>query len=189
MDAKNQIAEGRRPVFAAADLPENGRIFMLHMQCQPDGQWRGSIHNLYLEQPQTFVGLADAVLKMDGIMDGLDNPQAVTKPRSFLHPVREMQNDSVAQREAYYQWLQEEKKTVRQYWTEASLSPSRPDMVAFVIRVRFRQHSSWQGEVSWKQGKQKIPFRSVLELLHLLQSALQAQQAGKAVKATQEKQT
>lgn len=148
---------------------------MLQVQKQSDGQLRGSIHNLYLKQPQTFSGLADAILQIDAMMDGLYNPQACTEHRNFFSSEKEMKNDTAAQREAYYQWLHKGKKVVRQYWTEQSLQLDSCGSQTFYIHVRFRQHSSWQGEISWKQGDRKISFRSVLELLHLLDSALAGQ--------------
>ena len=43
---------------------------------------------------------------------------------------------------------------------------------AFFINVYYRQHSSWQGEVQWVRGKQKRYFRSVLELIHLIDSVI-----------------
>ena len=42
----------------------------------------------------------------------------------------------------------------------------------FEVQILFRQHSSWQGVVIWKEGKQEQSFRSVLELLMLIDSAL-----------------
>ena len=42
----------------------------------------------------------------------------------------------------------------------------------FVIRVVLRQNSSWQGTVTWLEGKQTLCFRSVLELLLLMDGAL-----------------
>ena len=42
----------------------------------------------------------------------------------------------------------------------------------FVIRVLFRQNSSWQGEVHWLEADRKIYFRSLLELIMLLQEAM-----------------
>ena len=181
MQPENWIPEKERPSFFTTDLPENSRTFMLQVRKQPDGQLWGSIHNLYLEQPQIFSGLADAVLQIDAMMDGLDNPQACTEHRSFFSSEKEMKNDTAAQREAYYQWLHKGKKVVQQYWTEQSLQPDSCGSQTFYIHVRFRQHSSWQGEVMWKQGKKKTSFRSVLELLHLLQSAF-AEQRQKPVK-------
>ena len=39
------------------------------------------------------------------------------------------------------------------------------------IRILFRQNASWQGSVTWMEGKREEAFRSVLELLFLLDSA------------------
>lgn len=44
----------------------------------------------------------------------------------------------------------------------------------FSIKILFRQNSSWQGSVVWQEGKQEESFRSVLELLMLIDSALSA---------------
>ena len=41
---------------------------------------------------------------------------------------------------------------------------------AFLVRVICRQHNSWQGEVCWKA--QRLYFRSTLELMCLIHSAL-----------------
>ena len=84
MQPENWIPEKERPSFFTTDLPETSRTFMLQVGKQPDGQLWGSIHNLYLEQPQTFSGLAEAILQIDAMMDGLDNPQACTEHRSFF---------------------------------------------------------------------------------------------------------
>lgn len=45
-------------------------------------------------------------------------------------------------------------------------------MATFVIRVLYRQHTSWQGTVRWCEKNQEINFRSVLELLLLIDSAI-----------------
>ena len=42
----------------------------------------------------------------------------------------------------------------------------------FLIRLMFRQHASWQGTVSWLEGKGEQAFRSVLELILLMDGAL-----------------
>jgi len=46
-------------------------------------------------------------------------------------------------------------------------------LATFEIRLLFRQHASWQGTISWQEGGQEISFRSVLELILLISSALQ----------------
>ena len=45
-------------------------------------------------------------------------------------------------------------------------------MATFYVQILFRQNETWQGKVSWAQGKQKQYFRSALELVKLIDSAL-----------------
>ena len=44
----------------------------------------------------------------------------------------------------------------------------------FEMRILFRQHASWQGELLWLEKNTRQYFRSVLELITLLDSALRA---------------
>lgn len=44
----------------------------------------------------------------------------------------------------------------------------------FVVRMMYRQHSSWQGEVTWIDREKKEYFRSAMELIKLLDSAVNA---------------
>lgn len=42
----------------------------------------------------------------------------------------------------------------------------------FVVKLLFRQHTSWQGTVRWCEKDREISFRSGLELLFLMDSAV-----------------
>ena len=42
----------------------------------------------------------------------------------------------------------------------------------FMIRMRSSQHSTWQGEITCLDTKEKQLFRSTLELIRLLDSAI-----------------
>ena len=172
--------------ITTVNLPVQGRMFMLRINGRTAGVCTGTIHNLYWEQPQSFAGFADAVLKMDNMMDTLDSPQAAEKSRSFAQSEKVLHNDSARQRERYQQWLQEKPKLVRQFWQPESFQPGEDSAVVFYVLVRFRQHSSWQGDLSWRNGGRKLQFRSVLELLHLVQSVLNLQQVGKSQNISQE---
>ncbi len=48
----------------------------------------------------------------------------------------------------------------------------RGEKGTFVVRVMFRQNATWQGTVSWVEGGKTQHFRSMLELIHLLEDAL-----------------
>ena len=48
-------------------------------------------------------------------------------------------------------------------------------LATFIVRILFRQNASWQGSVVWVEGRQEERFRSALELVLLMDSALTAQ--------------
>ena len=43
----------------------------------------------------------------------------------------------------------------------------------FLIQVQYRQNATWQGEITWVEKKESIRFRSALELIKLIDSAVQ----------------
>jgi hypothetical protein len=50
--------------------------------------------------------------------------------------------------------------------------PENGKLATFAVRVLFRQNASWQGSVFWVEGGREENFRSVLELLLLMDGAL-----------------
>ncbi len=42
----------------------------------------------------------------------------------------------------------------------------------FLVRILYRQNDSWQGEVLWAEQEEKRYFKSALELLKLMDDAL-----------------
>ena len=47
-------------------------------------------------------------------------------------------------------------------------------IASFRLSVLFRQNASWQGNIQWMEDKKVIPFRSVLELIQLIDTGLAA---------------
>ena len=48
----------------------------------------------------------------------------------------------------------------------------RGERATFMVKILFRQHTSWQGTITWLENKSEQAFRSVLELILLMDSAL-----------------
>ena len=46
------------------------------------------------------------------------------------------------------------------------------DGKTFIIDIKSVQNNTWQGTILWTQTQQKTPFRSALELIRLLDSAI-----------------
>ena len=42
----------------------------------------------------------------------------------------------------------------------------------FVLEIMDNQKNTWQGQLRWLQGQKESSFRSVLELLHLVDSVI-----------------
>lgn len=42
----------------------------------------------------------------------------------------------------------------------------------FVLEILDTQKGTWQGTLSWVQGREERSFRSTLELLHLIESVI-----------------
>ena len=46
------------------------------------------------------------------------------------------------------------------------------DLGSFIVRVQHRQNSSWQGRITWIEKNQTVYFRSVWEMMKLIENAI-----------------
>ena len=105
----------------------------------------GTVYNPFFEAPRPFRSTMQLIRLMEDAFDEMKYPQSYTAMRTFQKRVEE----------------------------EAESAPQvRGALATFRIRILFRQNASWQGEVIWQDGGATESFRSVLELLLLMDSAL-----------------
>lgn len=64
------------------------------------------------------------------------------------------------------------KERVTRVMKDEELLKKHGDMGTFIVRVQHRQHSSWQGVVTWADKQKSVPFRSALELMKMIDEAL-----------------
>lgn len=110
----------------------------------------GRIFNAYLESEITFQSTMEFIKEMNALLGELQFPQSFFENREF-HPMSELTHHA------------------------AQLTPpaaQKGRLATFTLRIMFRQNSSWQGSLSWLEGKMTESFRSALELLLLIDSAL-----------------
>lgn len=55
----------------------------------------------------------------------------------------------------------------------------------FVVRIMNTQNATWQGTVTWTDGKRTESFRSALELIRLIDSTLMEQEEQSGGEVTQ----
>ena len=128
---------------------ENRRITVC-VDSYEDGIMKGRFYNAWQEM-EHFESLVQFLSSVEKILENQQTPQSYTSLRRFSELLPEEQS-------------------------AMSLGRIRKGTRAtFEVLVLFRQHSSWQGMVIWREQKQEQPFRSVLELIMLLDSALRTQ--------------
>ena len=107
----------------------------------------GRFYNPWMEEGRAFRSMSGFLLEMEQVLDSMDFPKSFTAVRTFAEMPPGV--------------------------SPAGESGFRPGGTAtFEVRVLFRQNASWQGSVTWLEGGQEQSFRSVLELIFLMDSAL-----------------
>ena len=56
--------------------------------------------------------------------------------------------------------------------SDETLLAKHGDIGTFIVRVQHRQNSSWQGRITWMEEDRTIQFRSVWEMIKLIESAV-----------------
>lgn len=162
----------KEQMYHPCTLPVSARAFYIKVNSISEEGIKGEIKHLFFEKSVYFYGLDDAILKMDSMMDQLDCPQASTILRDF-----DDENEKLKKRkEKTDKYKKKELPEFKQYWDEDIFHTVRPGMPSYLVSVMFRQNSSWQGEISWWEPKEKVKtvrFRSVLELIHLIWSSME----------------
>ena len=108
----------------------------------------GRIYNMYLDSGIAFRSTMELLKCMDSMLEEMNYPQSFSGRRVFW------QSEMNAQPEKAPNSLKTGKKAT------------------FSLRILFRQNASWQGSVLWCDEKSEESFRSVLELLMLMDNAL-----------------
>ena len=111
----------------------------------------GRFYNFKCPDGVAFHGVIDLIKKMEAVLDDMRFPQSFSKIRTFADaPVLEEPSFDIP-------------------------TPRRGAVATFSVAILFRQNSSWQGSLAWVEGKREECFRSVLELLYLIDSAISSQ--------------
>lgn len=121
-----------------------------------EGQIRGILYHAYSLEGIPFSGLERAFLEMEHFYDRLQFPFPGTEDRSFLGRERKCRKERMAR-----------------VMGDEELLKKHGEAGTFIIRVQHRQHSSWQGIVTWVDQQKTVPFRSALELMKMIDEVLQ----------------
>ena len=121
-----------------------------------DGGLVGSVYHKYSREGMNFRNVFELLQHMEYVMDYCRYPQSSTRTRAF------------GENTIQYQ----EKKKVEMVVNADEIMEKSGELATFVIHVKYRQNSTWQGDIFWTEKQEKRNFRSALELLKLIDGAL-----------------
>ena len=136
-------------------------------------QASGSFYHKYSATAVPFSDLNHLLILMEQLMDRLNFPQASTIQRSFF------KTEST-------RGIREEAHQVRDAKDILNETGKR---ATFVINVQYRQNATWQGRVLWADEGKSCNFRSALELLKLIDCALDIEEEKEKKKASKSRST
>ena len=114
----------------------------------------GRFYNLHCEDGVRFHGVMDLIKKLESMLDQMKFPQSFSLVRTFSSAQPSGDNRAPSGSQA-----------------------QSGKLATFAVRVLFRQNASWQGSILWVEGNREESFRSVLELMFLMDSAAGAEEA------------
>lgn len=124
---------------------------------QIDDKIHGRFYHRYQKQEICFNDELECLLKMEELYDELRFPFPGNNERHFIQEERP--------------YMKEEEKTVVN--EDEELLDKHDDLGTFIVRVQHRQNSSWQGRITWVEEDKTLYFRSVWEMMKLIDEAME----------------
>lgn len=124
------------------------------------GQFRGRLYHGYRAGGAEVSSYEEMVRLMDHLFDAIQFPRANILDRSFADRIVR-----VRRRRNRKDRVMSDKKLLNKHG----------DIGTFIIRVQQRQNSTWQGRITWVEEDKTTHFRSMLEMIKLIESGLAAE--------------
>ncbi|MBR6114895.1 MAG: hypothetical protein IKQ10_06875 [Oscillospiraceae bacterium] len=120
------------------------------------GEPSGELYHSYSPDPVRFENFEQMTLRMEHLYDELRFPHPSNNSRTFAGEMMPVQPTL------------ERKKIM----SDESLLSRHGEIGTFIVRVQHRQNSSWQGRITWMEQDKTVSFRSVWEMIKLIESAM-----------------
>lgn len=126
-------------------------------------EMKGRLYHVRESEGEEFYSVLQMLKKMEALYNQMRLPMSSTEDRYFV---------KVEEKE-------EEEPLQKQEVMNMDVKPGKK--ATFVIHVCYRQNATWQGTILWADEKKKVSFRSTLELLKLMDNALNEAETVKEV--------
>lgn len=133
-------------------VPQEMKTSIIQIFTYADKNPTGVLINSCSDQMMYFGSLIQFLMLMDEMQDSLNYPQESMENRTF-------------DKDSRFRYTPENTPT------QEELRKARP-IATFKISVYFRHNASWQGNIAWLDQSAEVQFRSVLELIKIIDSVL-----------------
>ena len=131
-------------------VPNDFRTCFVHVDSYDNKQPVGSVYSPYKERHKSFTGLMGLIELIEDLVDDIEVPSE-SEHRSFLG-----------------------RQKTKCLWDSAKKGCGEEIgvLASFKVDILYRKRASWQGVICWIDESKEECFRSTLELIQLLDSAL-----------------
>ena len=141
----------------------NGIVLCVNKKAR--GLIEGELYHGYSKEGHPFTGCEEIIKTAEEFFNTLGFPHRGTCDRDIEGRT----------------YSHQKKRGMTRALSDENMLEKHGDIGTFVIRVQHRQHSSWQGRVTYLEEDKSVYFRSVLELIKIIDGVLdKAEQTDKA---------
>lgn len=119
----------------------------------------GRVYNPFVPQSAAFSNYYLLIEQIEAMIEFLGFPQSAQDYRSFGET-----KASFGQSKG--------KGDIVKIMEDMEFEKLEGEKATFVVQVQFRQNATWQGTISWMEQRKEQKFRSALELIKLMDSAI-----------------
>lgn len=133
----------------ASFIPRGRNVMTVRVTSYDNYCMKGYLYHAQSDRGIPFSSIVELLLQIEALMDQTNTPQRSEETRSF--PVGAGERPSTEGRPG---------------------AEKIPCLATFQLNVMFRQNATWQGSLLWADEGMEAHFRSVLEVINLMNSAL-----------------
>lgn len=136
--------------------------------------FRGRLYHKYSKEAIQVSSFWELVREMENLFNEIQFPRAGTRDRSFTKdpPPGETHQQLKGTTPKAFRNDNRERKIVM---SDKELLNMHGDYGTFIIRVQQRQGGTWQGRITWADRNKTVHFRSVLEMIKLIEDGMLAE--------------
>ncbi|GHU36982.1 hypothetical protein FACS1894105_08260 [Clostridia bacterium] len=132
----------------------------------------GLITHRNIDEAYAFQDISGLLLFIESRLDDFNYPKAQFRPRRFVLENKKIKLERKRHMDTIN--LDEEKF-------------ANEESVNFLVKIDYRRNATWQGQITWLESNKKENFRSCLELVRLIDQAVNVSADAKVAKDNKER--